>query len=68
MEKLVVSLDFLEFPVVNTCDGGNQSPRLVLNGLQAAISCRNGIQSIREILLLIYAVDYLEYPSSAGNP
>jgi Raf kinase inhibitor-like YbhB/YbcL family protein len=36
MEKLIVSLDFLEFPVVNTCDGGNQSPRLVLRGLQAA--------------------------------
>jgi len=36
MEKLIVSLDFLEFPVVNTRDGGNQSPRLVLSGLQAA--------------------------------
>jgi hypothetical protein len=35
MEKIVVSLDFLEFPVIHTCDGGNQSPRLKLKGLNA---------------------------------
>jgi len=36
MEKLVVTLDFLEFPVRNTCDIGNYSPRLRLKGLHAA--------------------------------
>jgi Raf kinase inhibitor-like YbhB/YbcL family protein len=36
MENLIVSLDFLEFPLMYTCDGGNHSPRLVLKGLQAA--------------------------------
>jgi Raf kinase inhibitor-like YbhB/YbcL family protein len=36
MEKIVVSLDFLEFPVMYTCDGGNHSPRLILKGLHAA--------------------------------
>jgi Raf kinase inhibitor-like YbhB/YbcL family protein len=36
MENLIVSLDFLEFPLTYTCDGGNHSPRLVLKGLQAA--------------------------------
>jgi hypothetical protein len=30
MEKLVVTLDFLEFPIRNTCDGGNYSPQLRL--------------------------------------
>ncbi len=35
MEKLVVTLDFLEFPVRNTCDGENHSPRLRLKGLHA---------------------------------
>jgi hypothetical protein len=35
MEKLVVTLDFLEFPITHTCDGGNHSPRLRLKGLHA---------------------------------
>jgi Raf kinase inhibitor-like YbhB/YbcL family protein len=35
MENVVVSLDFLEFPVTHTCDGGNHSPRLILKGLHA---------------------------------
>ncbi len=36
MERLIVSLDFLEFPPAYTCDGGNRSPRLVLKGLNAS--------------------------------
>jgi hypothetical protein len=36
MDRLVVSLDFLEFPPTHTCDGGNQSPRLTLKGLNAS--------------------------------
>ncbi len=36
MENLLVSLDFLEFPVMYTCDGGNQSPRLTLRDLHAS--------------------------------
>jgi hypothetical protein len=36
MKNVVVSMDFLEFPVMYTCDGGNHSPRLTLKGLQAA--------------------------------
>ena len=36
MKNVVVSLDFLEFPVMYTCDGGNHSPRLTLKGLHAA--------------------------------
>ncbi len=35
MEDLIVSLDFLEFPVMYTCDGGNRSPSLKLKGLHA---------------------------------
>ena len=36
MKNVVVSLDFLEFPVMYTCDGENHSPRLTLKGLLAA--------------------------------
>jgi Raf kinase inhibitor-like YbhB/YbcL family protein len=36
MDRLVVSLDFLEFPPTHTCDGGNLSPRLTLKGLNAS--------------------------------
>jgi hypothetical protein len=36
MDPLTISLDFLEFPPTHTCDGGNQSPRLKLKGLNAA--------------------------------
>jgi len=36
MDRLVVSLDFLEFPPTHTCDGGNLSPRLTLRGLNAS--------------------------------
>jgi len=36
MKNLPVSLDFLEFPVMHTCDGGNLSPRLLLRDLHAA--------------------------------
>jgi hypothetical protein len=35
MDPLTVSLDFLEFPPTHTCDGGDQSPRLKLKGLNA---------------------------------
>jgi Raf kinase inhibitor-like YbhB/YbcL family protein len=36
MERLIVSLDFLEFPPTHTCEGENISPRLLLKGLNAA--------------------------------
>jgi len=36
MERLIVSLDFLEFPPRHTCDGENLSPAITLNGLNAA--------------------------------
>jgi hypothetical protein len=36
IERLIVSLDFLEFPPTHTCDGDNISPRLLLKGLNAA--------------------------------
>jgi Raf kinase inhibitor-like YbhB/YbcL family protein len=36
MDRLVVTLDFLEFPPSHTCDGGNQSPRITLKGLKAS--------------------------------
>jgi hypothetical protein len=36
IERLIVSLDFLEFPPTHTCDGENISPRLLLKGLNAA--------------------------------
>ncbi|HII98922.1 MAG TPA: YbhB/YbcL family Raf kinase inhibitor-like protein [Methanoregula sp.] len=36
MEKLIVSLDFLEFPPTHTCDGENISPRIRFKGLNAA--------------------------------
>jgi len=35
MDRLIVSLDFLEFPSTYTCDGENLSPRLSLKGLNA---------------------------------
>lgn len=35
MEDLIVSLDFLEFPKTFTCDGGNESPPIILKGLRA---------------------------------
>jgi len=35
MEKLIVSLDFLEFPPTHTCDGENISPRIRFKGLIA---------------------------------
>ena len=35
MERLIVSLDFLEFPPTHTCDGENLSPRFTLKGLKA---------------------------------
>ncbi len=35
MEKITVSLDFLEFPPVHTCDGANLSPAIRLKGLSA---------------------------------
>lgn len=35
MEKLIVSLDFLEFPPTHTCDGENISPRIRFKGLSA---------------------------------
>jgi Raf kinase inhibitor-like YbhB/YbcL family protein len=36
MERLIVCLDFLEFPPTHTCDGENISPRLLLKGMNAA--------------------------------
>lgn len=36
MDKLIVSLGFLEFPPTHTCDGGNLSPPLTFKGLNAA--------------------------------
>jgi len=36
MERLTVSLDFLEFPQSYTCDGENLSPGISLRGLNAA--------------------------------
>lgn len=36
MEPLIVSLDFLEFPPTHTCDGDNLSPRIRIQGLNAA--------------------------------
>lgn len=36
MKPLIVTLDFLEFPPEYTRDGGNQSPLIRLNGLDAA--------------------------------
>jgi Raf kinase inhibitor-like YbhB/YbcL family protein len=35
MEKLIVTLDFLEFPPTHTCEGENSSPRIRLKGLSA---------------------------------
>jgi Raf kinase inhibitor-like YbhB/YbcL family protein len=35
MDKLVVHLDFLEFPPSHTCDGENISPRIRIDGLSA---------------------------------
>jgi Raf kinase inhibitor-like YbhB/YbcL family protein len=36
MQRLIGSLDFLEFPPTDTCDGEKISPRLILKGLNAA--------------------------------
>jgi hypothetical protein len=36
MDKLRVSLDFLEFPPAHTCDGGNTSPQITIEGLEAS--------------------------------
>jgi Raf kinase inhibitor-like YbhB/YbcL family protein len=36
MEKLTVLLPFVEFPPAYTCDGGDVSPPLALQGLRAA--------------------------------
>ncbi|HPJ73929.1 MAG TPA: YbhB/YbcL family Raf kinase inhibitor-like protein [Methanoregulaceae archaeon] len=36
MEKLVVSLDFLEFPPTYTCDGEDESPPIRIRGLSAS--------------------------------
>jgi Raf kinase inhibitor-like YbhB/YbcL family protein len=33
MDRLIASLDFLEFPPMHTCDGENISPRIKLKGL-----------------------------------
>lgn len=35
MEKLIVRLDFLEFPPTHTCDGDDESPRITLRNLKA---------------------------------
>ncbi|OPX72747.1 MAG: putative kinase inhibitor [Methanoregulaceae archaeon PtaB.Bin108] len=35
MEKLIVRLDFLEFPPTNTCDGDDESPRIRIENLKS---------------------------------
>lgn len=35
MKPLIVTLDFLEFPLEHSGDGGNRSPRITLKGLDA---------------------------------
>jgi Raf kinase inhibitor-like YbhB/YbcL family protein len=35
MEKLRVSLDFMEFPPAHTCKGGNVSPKISIEGLNS---------------------------------
>ena len=36
MEKLKVSLDFMEFPPAHTCDGGNSSPMISIGDLDSS--------------------------------
>jgi len=35
MDRIVVRLDFLEFPPTHTCDGTDTSPRIRISGLRA---------------------------------
>jgi Raf kinase inhibitor-like YbhB/YbcL family protein len=36
MDKLRVSLNFMEFPPAHTCEGGNTSPQITIEGLEAS--------------------------------
>lgn len=52
MEKLKVSLDFLEFPPEHTCEGGNRSPALNIEGIDTCSSLAVMVfnPSMREVL------------------
>jgi Raf kinase inhibitor-like YbhB/YbcL family protein len=51
MEKLIVSLDFLEFPPAHTCEGGNISPAISIEGLNSSsIAIMVFNPSMREVL------------------
>ena len=68
MDRLVVSLDFLEFPSTYTCDGENLSPRLSLKGLNASSVAVMLFNPFKKILLFIHPVDHLEYPPGSEDP
>ena len=36
MDRIIATLEFLEFPPAHTCDGGNLSPRIRLEGHEGA--------------------------------
>jgi Raf kinase inhibitor-like YbhB/YbcL family protein len=36
MENITVSLDFTDFPPAHTCEGGNSSPKITIEGLEAS--------------------------------
>ena len=68
MDKLAVSLDFLEFPPEHTCDGGNISPQITIEGLDSsslAIMVFN--PSMRGCPLLLYMAD-LGYAGPESYP
>jgi len=52
MEKLRVSLEFLDFPPEHTCDGGNTSPTLNIEGIDTSSSLAIMVfnPSMREVL------------------
>jgi Raf kinase inhibitor-like YbhB/YbcL family protein len=51
MEKLRVSLDFLEFPPAHTCEGENISPAISIEGLDSSsIAVMVFNPSVREVL------------------
>ena len=51
MEKLRVSLDFLEFPPAHTCEGGNISPAMSIEGIDSSsIAIMVFNPSMREVL------------------
>jgi Raf kinase inhibitor-like YbhB/YbcL family protein len=36
MENLTISLEFMDFPTAHTCKGGNRSPKITVEGLDAS--------------------------------